>query len=61
MKMKKFKFHDNKKGQWIRTLKWVAPVVFECEAEDILKAQELYQKATGLEVTKQPFIGIDFK
>lgn len=64
--MKTFEFHDNKKGKWIipegeQHIKWVSPIVFKCEADTIEESQKLYQEATGLEVTKQPFIGIDFK
>lgn len=52
----KFVYKDNSKGQW-KGGKWIAPVVFECEAETILQADDLYTQKTGKDVTKQVNIG----
>lgn len=34
-------------------------VVFECEANGILEADELYKVATGKDPAKQPYVGCE--
>ncbi|MDD5043395.1 MAG: hypothetical protein PHD51_01850 [Patescibacteria group bacterium] len=36
----------------------IEKVIFECEAGDILEADELYKKATGNDSSKQAYVGI---
>ncbi len=56
----KFVYKDNSKGQWkvCKSMKWIAPVVFECEAETISQADDLYAQNIGKNVTKQVHIGM---
>ena len=48
--MKKFIYHDNTKN---------GEIVFECEADDILIADKMYEKARNEKPVKQPFIGCE--
>lgn len=52
IKKKKYTYIDHNQGD---------KVVFECEAKDILEADELYKKATGKNPEKQGYVGIVFK
>lgn len=59
IQMKTFTFHDNAQGKWAKGpngLFWDAPLIFSCEAEDILVADALCEKATGIKPNKSPGI-----
>jgi hypothetical protein len=51
-----FIYHDNSKTTWEMIDQynghWVAPVVFSCEADDILEADAKFEKAIGCKPLK---------
>jgi hypothetical protein len=53
--MAHFTYKDNSKGKWVKN-KWVAPIVFECDADGLLEADEAYKKAIGQSPAKNPSI-----
>lgn len=54
--MNTYVYKNHKKGEWIGS-EWIAPVVFTCEAEFILAADNAYTSATGDNPIKQTHIG----
>jgi len=60
----KFIYTDKHKSAWVKGKthgQLVAPVIFECEAENILEADALYEKATGQKASKQGHVGCEIK
>lgn len=56
-------YKDNNKGKYEvidGTLQWVAPIIFQCQASDILEAHEKFKEILGKDVTKMPHIGCIF-
>lgn len=53
--MSKYTYKDNNKGAY-QAGSWVAPVVFECEAENISDADQQYEAALGKNPAKTPNI-----
>lgn len=52
-------YRDNSKGTYENTdegLKWIAPIVFECEANGIEEADVMFKKETGLDPVKESHI-----
>ena len=53
----KFKYYDQDKQKWEIQPDlqghWIAPLVFECEADNVTQADALYKAQTGQDPVKQ--------
>lgn len=63
----KFYYHNNLKATWQKPGPgeqhghWVAPLVFECEAQDIQDADKQFEAKIGKSPAKMPYIGCSWK
>lgn len=59
--MKHYVYKDNAKGKYEPGYSWVAPIVFEVDAENILEADKAFEEHTGKDPAKLPHIGCSIK
>ena len=56
-----FYYKDNSKAKWEMkdsfTGHWVSPIIFQCEASDILEADKKFEEAMGTSPAKMRGIG----